>query len=204
MRFVKICGLTREQDVEAAIEAGANAIGFVLEPTSIRFIPSVERLVELARCAKEASTEVIRVGVFGFTSGSPYASLPQLALLDAIQSLDEAPTDWSEQDWRAARVGGPNQAFPELMGQSMLVLDAYSETGLGGTGTTSDWELARAWVSASPIPALLAGGLNPRNVAQAIQTVQPYGVDVSTGVEEAPGIKDRELLREFIAAAKSV
>lgn len=203
MIFVKICGLTREPDVEAAIEFGASAVGFVLEPSSSRFIATIDRLVELARFAKASAPNVLRVGVFGDSRRSPLAGAPQLDLLNAIQSHDETPTEWSEHDWLACPIAGRESAFPKLNGQSMLVLDAFSPQGYGGTGLSIDWDLAAEWVAASPIPVVLAGGLTPENVSDAVRKVKPFGVDVSTGVESGPGVKDHDKVKAFLEAARS-
>jgi phosphoribosylanthranilate isomerase len=93
--------------------------------------------------------------------------------------------------------------FDEVGVAKRLLIDAYSPSAFGGTGERADWSLARQIVDRSPLPVILAGGLSPENAADAIQAVRPFGLDVSSGVESAPGIKDRAKISDFIAAVRA-
>jgi phosphoribosylanthranilate isomerase len=201
MTRVKICGLTRPQDVECAIDSGASAVGFVFEPSSPRFI--------VAAASAEAALAVpavylMRVAVFGHyplrnaadVDMSRYVSL--LAQCNAVQSLD-APQMFHGSRYQVVRL--PADVAPDPDAIEGVVLDTFDPDSYGGTGKTLDWELAAEFVRGFPKPTILAGGLTPENVFEAIRIVRPYGVDVSSGVESAPGVKDHGRIRAFLAAA---
>lgn len=190
MTRVKICGLTRFEDAQCALEAGADALGFVLEPTSPRCLPADSEL--LARLG-EFGPYVTRVAVFGPPRGV------DLSGFDAVQSLGERVD--GKRSVRVLRVAPGSPLEVDLGDCDAVLLDAFSPQQYGGTGERIDWGWAAEFVAASPKPVVLAGGLNPSNVADAIRTVRPYAVDVASGVEAAPGIKDHKLIRAFIREA---
>lgn len=187
--IVKICGLRRQEDAELAAELGADLLGFVCEPTSPRFVGegwSPEWL---------ASLPLPRVAVYG-PVGAPSTAFTH------VQG-HTWPEDWRDPRPRLAvwRLGSP-EGEPKVKG-AYLVLDAYHTGQHGGLGKTIDWDVAAEIVERSPVPVLLAGGLTPENVGEAIRRVRPVGVDVSSGIEKAPGVKDPERLRAFIESARS-
>lgn len=192
---VKICGLTRVADVEAAALCGADAVGIVLEPTSSRFVPNDQELQDLLNVVPPFVT---KVAVFGESM-----DLNRTKGFDAVQSL-------SNSEGRAClRIRAFHLSEDSLttilkfQNADAILLDSYVPGKLGGTGERSDWTLARRVVEEQTLPIILAGGLTPTNVSEAIRLVRPYAVDVSTGVESSPGIKDAELVRRFILEAKA-
>lgn len=194
MTRIKICGLTRPEDVELAIGLGVNAVGFVLEPSSPRCV-SKETLAELLR---RVPANVDAVLVFG---PSP-ERLPE-SVRSAVQSLPPRPaTDRWLGCLRLRRDRPPGPVPHELESAEAIVLDAFHPSAYGGTGRTVDWDVAAGIVRAWPKPIVLAGGLTPDNVAEAVDRVSPWGVDVSSGVEQRPGIKDRSLLIDFVRAVR--
>ena len=201
---VKICGITNLADAQAAVEAGADALGFIFYEKSPRFVP----LKTAAEISKQLPPFVMRVGVF--------VNAPEDFVLRAIAECnltmlqfhgDEPPefcTQFGLMSMKAFRIRDAEtlKLIPNYQTDAYL-LDAFSSTTLGGTGEKFNWELA---VEAQKFgkPIFLAGGLTPENVAEAVKKVQPFGVDVSSGVESAPGKKDPAKVKAFIAAAKSV
>lgn len=199
---VKICGITRKQDIEATVSAGADAVGLVFYPPSPRYV-DLGRAAELAR---RVPPFVTRVGLF--VDADPVAVEETLAAaqIDLLQFHgDEAP-DYCERFGRpylkVARMR-PGfdllefaRAYPSAQG---LLLDACVE-GFGGAGQTFDWSLVPRDL---PLPVVLAGGLTPDNVGSAIRQLRPWGVDVSSGVEVAKGIKDAAKIAAFMAAVKN-
>lgn len=202
MTRVKICGFTRREDVEAAIQLGADAVGFVFEPTSPRFVgPQKSRAL-----LSGLPPLVERVAVFGlFSQRMPFR------LIRLVQATDFSLSFRPERRIQALRVQ-PGTSAREVMsitqdliadsGCEALLLDGYTTRALGGAGEKIDWAVAAEVVAAFAKPVILAGGLTPENVAEAIKLVRPYAVDVSSGVESKPGIKDYEKMRHFIEAAK--
>ncbi|MCX7800664.1 MAG: phosphoribosylanthranilate isomerase [Fimbriimonadales bacterium] len=194
MTRIKICGLTRPADVELAVELGADAVGFVLEPTSPRCV-DLESLPDLLRWVPEGVDAVL-------VYGPPPASLPE-ARFSAVQSLPPRP---AAGRWLGCLRLGPKfrlGSLPrELEPAEAVVLDAFDRGSYGGTGRTVDWEAAAAVVGAWPKPVVLAGGLAPENVAEAVRRVRPWGVDVSSGVEARPGVKDPARLAAFVQAVR--
>jgi phosphoribosylanthranilate isomerase len=192
---VKICGITRLRDAEEALELGAHALGFVLEPSSSRYVGHNRELLRgLARLRPFATL----VAVFG-----PYRPEEDLAPFDAVQALDLPVQTGFRKTIRAVRLQGEEEieAATAGRGADALLLDAFHPEAYGGTGTVLDWDRARRIVELAEVNVILAGGLVAENVGQAIERVRPYGVDVSSGVEASPGIKDPEKIRRFIEAA---
>jgi phosphoribosylanthranilate isomerase len=201
---IKVCGLTREADVDAAVEAGADAIGLVLYARSPRCV-SVARAAELAhRLPPFVMPVVLLVNADAALAAQVREALPQ-ALLQFHG--DEAPADCEaiaagRPFIRAARMGPGfdllNFALSFGAAQAILV-DAHVE-GYGGGGQVFDWSLLP---SSLPRPMVLSGGLHPGNVEEGIRRVRPWAVDVSSGVEASKGIKDAVLLRQFCQAVRT-
>jgi phosphoribosylanthranilate isomerase len=199
---VKICGITREQDLEVAVDAGADALGFVFYPSSPRHVDAVRA----ATLAVRVPPFVTRVGLFVNAEPATVNSVLAVVPLDLLQFHgDEAP-DYCGQFGRpylkVARMR-PGfdlleyaRNFPSAQG---LLLDAYVEA-YGGAGRTFDWSLIPRNL---PLPVILSGGLTSENVADAVRGVRPWAVDVSSGVEAAKGIKDANKIAAFMAAVKN-
>lgn len=201
---IKICGITRPADARAADEAGADFIGFVFYPGSPRHVePGQAREILAAAALKNAKP----VGVFvNERPGAVAAAVRELGLYAAQLHGDEQAPDYRGlgiRIWRAVRFAGSNPApQPEDWPQAeRFVVDAAAGGLYGGSGAKADWAAARTLAQRAPV--MLAGGLTPRNVAEAIAAVEPLGVDVSGGVETRPGIKDAELVRAFARAART-
>ncbi len=201
---VKICGITNLSDGLAAAEAGADALGFVFHDQSPRHV-ALEVAAELIR---ELPPFVIKVGVFVNAPEERVVRAAQECGLNLLQFHgDESPEyclQFGLMSMKAFRVRDQAslQALPDYRTDAWL-LDAYAPDKLGGTGETFNWDLAlqaRTWNR----PIFLAGGLTPENVAEAVRCARPYAVDVSSGVEAAPGKKDHARVRAFIQAAKAV
>lgn len=195
MTRVKICGITRREDAEVAIELGAHALGFILEPTSKRYLREVPAWIEIL------PPYVAKVAVFGNMPAD--FDDPRF---DAVQaSAESLPLDSRFDNIAAVRCKA-DDSVQSILAKSecagAIHLDAFVEGNYGGTGRCIDWALAAEIVRASPKPVILAGGLTPENVAEAIRRVKPYAVDLSSGVEESPGIKDPVKLKHFFEAVR--
>jgi len=199
---VKICGITREEDAWVAVEGGADALGFVFYPKSPRAI-SPERAGEISRRLPPFLT---RVGVFVDEPPERVSQVFERAALDAVQLHGSEPAESMAQYpgkvIKAFRIRGPEslEALPHYPVGAYL-LDAYRKGVPGGTGETFDWDLAVRAKKYGKV--ILSGGLTPDNVAEAIQAVQPYAVDVSSGIEAEPGVKDPERLKRFFQQVRS-
>ena len=201
---VKICGITSVADALAAAEAGADMIGLMLYEQSPRHIT----LAQAAAISRALPPFVIRVGVFV----DPDVALVTRAIAECGLSLlqfhgdetSEFCTQFGVMNMKALRMRDADSlAQLEHMHTDAYLLDAHSKSGLGGTGETFNWDLAVAAQKFGK-PIFLAGGLTPQNVAAAVRQVRPFAVDVSSGVESAPGKKDPAKVQAFITAAKSV
>ncbi len=201
---VKICGITRAQDLHAACEAGADALGFVFYDKSPRHV-SIETAAALLR---ELPPFVQSVGLFVNAGPAFVESVLSVAPLDLLQFHgDETPADCARygRPWiKAVRVSVGTDLLKyaaDFAGARGLLLDAFVPGVPGGTGERFDWSLIPANL---PLPVVLSGGLDPGNVADAVRTVRPWAVDVSSGVEAAKGIKDAHKVAQFIARAKAI
>ena len=200
---VKICGITQVPDALAAADAGADALGFMFYPESPRHV-SLDAAAEIIR---ELPPFVAKVGVFVNASAEPVREAIDKCELDTLQFHGEETPDFCRQFGlkaiKAFRVRDKQSLEAMLAYASEAwLLDAFVPGKLGGTGERFDWELAKA-AAARHRTVILAGGLTPGNVAQAVREVCPYAVDVSSGVESSPGKKDLAKLKSFIAAAKA-
>jgi phosphoribosylanthranilate isomerase len=206
---VKFCGMTRAQDAALASEIGASYVGVVFADGPRRVDAAAARTILDA-----AGDRVKRVGVFGTNDPKEITRIAEGAGLDVVQlHADPSTSDvkairdnFRGEIWAAIRIAGahiPGDAELLFESADAIVLDARSDQRLGGTGQALPWsdlavDLARDRGSSAVV---LAGGLNPENVLSAIRTLGPDVVDVSSGVESSPGIKDPWLMREFYAAA---
>ena len=203
--LVKICGITRAVDAEAAVAAGAQALGFVFWPGSPRRVdPATAR-----RIARALPPFVLRIGVFVDARREELARVAEEVGLDLLQLHGNEPpellADLPRRAIKSVRVGDDFAVEDALRYEgraAAILLDTRVEGGLpGGTGQTFDWTRVRS-VREKASFLMLAGGLNAGNVRVALTAVRPDGVDVSSGVESAPGRKDAEKVRAFVAAVR--
>jgi phosphoribosylanthranilate isomerase len=205
--LIKICGITRAEDALAAAEAGANALGFNFWRPGKRYI-APERAAEIvARLDSVAPAGIRKVGVFVDEKLTTVLEIAAQVKLDVLQFHGAETPDYvsgfetSHAKWKAIGMlpGWNPGALAAYKGVEAFLLDGAGATP-GGTGRTFDWSLAvaaRQWGR-----VILAGGLTPANVADAVKAVAPWGVDVASGVELPPGVKDHHLIREFVRNAK--
>lgn len=204
MTRIKICGITREQDVLAVAHSGADALGLVFYEKSPRHV-SVQQAAKLVHAAPPFITAV---GLFVNPSVDYVRGVLAQVSLDVLQFHgEEAPSfcaQFGKPYLKAIRVKpGVDliQCASRYAGAQGLLLDAYVEGTQGGTGESFDWSLIPHDLT---LPVILSGGLHAGNVAQAIRQVRPYAVDVSSGVEAAKGIKDAAKVAAFIKEVKSI
>jgi len=205
MTRVKVCGITTREDLEVAVDAGADAIGLIVDvPVDTPREISDRRAVELARATPPLVTTVLvtmperpeatvdlasRVQpdvlqVHGDITAGDLAFLSAQVHGDVVKAV--SPADAPEHDTVA----------------DALLVDSLDESGAGGTGETHDWTETRDLVASLESPVVLAGGLTPENVAEAVETARPFGVDVASGVEREPGRKAPEAVAAFVRAAR--
>jgi phosphoribosylanthranilate isomerase len=201
MTRVKVCGIRRIEDAALAVELGASALGFIFWPSSPRFLdPDAARAI-----VGSVPPFVSTVGVFVDQGATHVAEVARGLKLNAVQlhgsEQVEAYDGVAPQVVKAISVGQDGtaeaamRALPPGVG---VLLDAYDPVRRGGTGRTIDWTRAAGLARLRPV--ILSGGLNADNVREAIETVRPYAIDVSSGVESEPGVKDAGKLRAFFAA----
>ena len=202
---IKICGITNREDAEAAIAAGADALGFILYPASKRFIP-IEKAIEIVETLPPF-VQTVAVTVNAMKEFTNLGWRKQLKTFGIAQLHgQESPVHVKavSKYLPVIKVFPADKALVETTANypvSAFMLDTPSPEH-GGTGRAFDWSLAGEFKKRTTKPLILSGGLNPENVAQAIETVQPYAVDVSSGVEASPGRKDHAKLRDFIRICK--
>ncbi|MBI4001554.1 MAG: phosphoribosylanthranilate isomerase [Nitrospira defluvii] len=204
---VKICGITNAEDAAVAVEAGADAVGFVFHKKS----PRCAEAAVVRAIVKTLPPFVLPVGVFVNEEAKVVRDLMDSCGLVLAQLHGDETAAYCEALGRpvlkAIRLKDRRSflALAEFQGRAGVrgfLVDAFSPDAYGGTGQVADWSLAAEAASAATI--LLAGGLTPENVSQAIQQVRPYGVDVSSGVEASPGRKDHGKVRAFVQAVRLV
>jgi len=213
---VKICGLTNLPDAQAAVTSGADLLGFIFYPKSPRSVTS-EQVRTILSNLDRGSSPVLTVGVFvNETLEAILRTLDDCGLDLAQLHGDEPPemlglgpsrpTRLAGRAYKALRPRTPYEAgtmaacYALPWASPAFLIDTYQPNLPGGTGQTGDWQAAAGL--ARTYPLLLAGGLTPSNVQQAVRAVRPWGVDVSSGVETTPGKKDPSAVREFIRKAK--
>jgi phosphoribosylanthranilate isomerase len=200
---VKVCGITRIEDASQAVRLGASALGFVFWPDSPRAI-SVQAARDVARAVPPL---VARVGVFVGASPDEVARIADDVGLDAVQLHGDERVDGYERVKsrliKAVTLNSDDDVLhaAALPAHVTPLVDATDHVRRGGTGQVADWTHAAALAARRPI--ILAGGLTAANVADAIRQVRPWALDVSSGVESAPGIKSRDRLEAFFAAIAS-
>lgn len=188
--IVKICGITNAADAAAAVEAGANALGFNFYEKSPRVITPEAA----AQIAQELPEGVLRVGVFVNAPLERILEIAEKMRLDVVQLHGEQAPDTNFRTWRAVAAGHRlpiNEEQPEA-----YLLDSHSPE-YGGSGKSFDWTLSRQYTGR----IILAGGLGAHNVAEAIRVARPWGVDACSKLESAPGKKDAYQIRDFVASA---
>ncbi len=204
---IKICGIKREDDALAAVHAGVDALGFVFVPGTPRFVePAAAR-----RIIDRLPPFVARVGLFVDADAETIAATLAATGIDTVQLHGEETPEFAEQ-WRgrakvmkAFRMRGPEtleSMEPYRHAVDAWLLDAHVPGVSGGTGARFDWDLA-VEASCRGVPIVLAGGLRPDNVAEAVARVRPYAVDVSSGVESSPGRKDASKVRALVKAVRA-
>ena len=200
---VKVCGITRREDAVLAVDLGATALGFVFWPRSPRAV-APETVREIT---DGLAPFVSRVGVFVNESPARVAAVAAHAGLTCIQLHgDENASEYVDLQLPVIKAlpvgeGFSLSAVEDLPARVTPLLDAHDPARRGGTGRVIEWTVAAA--AARVRPLILSGGLHPENVKSAVATVHPYAVDVSSGVEAAPGIKDENKLRAFFAALQA-
>ena len=214
MTWVKICGTTNLEDALVAVEAGADAVGFVFYEKSPRYV-TVEKAREIVEKLPE---KVEKVGVFvGERVETAKGTFHDVGLTTAQvygESIDEWMA-WHQSDemklmWAIAGDALKDEFFISLGGRkkpiTALLIDSGSGERPGGTGNRFDWERARVGIShvGSMIPIVVAGGLTPKNVNEAMKVLAPWGVDVASGVEVSPGKKDPDKVLAFVRAVREM
>lgn len=204
---VKICGVTAAADAERIVALGADAIGVNFWPKSKRFIAFDDAEAWL----RDLGDSIVRIGVFVNASPDEIVKILDSGAVDAAQLHgDESPGllgDLLDRGHRAFKAVGIRDremlnGIPEFPGEFIL-LDAYAPAEYGGTGEKMDWRLGREAADRWPDRKIvLAGGLKPENVSDAVDQARPFGVDVASGVELSPGVKDLEKVSAFIANAR--
>jgi phosphoribosylanthranilate isomerase len=204
MTAIKICGITRREDAEAAVALGVHALGFVLWAGSPRKV----ELADVGRIVAGLPPLVTPVGVFVNPSAHEIARAALEGGIRVAQIHGEVP-EWTDSHprltvLRAVRLGAGDEANidPPIPAPTPVLLDAHDPLLHGGTGQTVDWERAAAVARTRPV--ILAGGLTAANVGRALQMVRPYAVDVASGVEESPGVKSHLRMRRFVEAVHRV
>ena len=196
--LVKVCGLSRQEHVDAAVDAGADAVGFVFAESVRRVSPEVARQI-----SESVPGSVKKVAVMLHPSNDDWQDVlagfaPDVLQTDA-EDFENLDVPESIERWPVFREGN---RVTDTLGLSIKVTDTFLYEGAkSGVGETVDW--ARAAEVARQGNMILAGGLSAANVAEAIRIVRPFGVDVSSAVESAPGKKDPAMIREFINAARA-
>jgi phosphoribosylanthranilate isomerase len=198
--FIKVCGITSVSDALHAVEQGATALGFVLWPKSPRAV-TVDRAAEIIAALP---SHVMTVGVFVNEPIDGIRTVAARAHLTAVQLHGDEPPAYADAlDWpvlRAVSVDEIDVVAGAWSADTALLVDNIDPVRRGGTGEAVDW--IRAAGVAKTRRVVLAGGLTPENVGTAIRAVHPFGVDVSSGVESAPGVKDLDKVTQFISNAR--
>lgn len=201
--FVKICGITNLEDALHAVRCKADALGFVFYRPSDRYITPEAA----ARIGEQLPEHISKVGVFVHAEPKYIHEVVSKVKLSAVQLYgNEGADDLVSYETSVIKVFRIKPDFDVEVMKNYIVdaflLDTHSETSFGGTGRTFDWNIAVRAKEYGRI--ILSGGLTPQNIEAAVRFVQPYGVDVSSGVEVSPGKKDKEKVKDFIARAKNV
>ncbi len=197
--LIKICGMTREADAVLAIELGAHAIGMLFYEKSSRFVT----IRQAAAIAKAVPSRGLKVGLFVDADSNTVWEVLDAVALDILQFHGSETAAYCASFglpyWKTLRAKDAD-SLPGLAAQYAeadgILLDTWHPTKAGGTGETFDWSILNGLCITQHL--ILAGGLNPGNVRAAVDQVQPWAVDVCSGVEESPGIKSEQLMQQFI------
>jgi len=206
--FVKICGICSRSDLEQICALGPDAVGFVFWPKSKRYV----RPEQVAEWMDAIPADIKKVGVFVEPDAAAVDAIARTCRLDVVQ-IHLTSNDWKMdhplfqglETWLSPRMEEGVSAdilsavTPE---PSALLADTFDPETIGGTGTRGNWDAAVNMKRDLGKPLILAGGLTPGNVRSAIAAVQPWGVDISSGVEKEPGVKDLGKVKQFISAAR--
>jgi phosphoribosylanthranilate isomerase len=204
MVYAKVCGITNVEDAQLAVEFGASAIGFVFWPESPRFVDPKKA----AMVRRILPPSILPVGVFVDQSVSYVRRVAEIVHLGAVQLHGCESYAYCQSIGlpiiRAVSVenGKMMTALSDVPETATVLLDAHDPVKKGGTGKSIDWESARSVARSRKV--ILSGGLRPETVALGVKTVQPFGVDVSSGVEQSPGRKDPARLRSFFESLASI
>jgi phosphoribosylanthranilate isomerase len=197
--FVKICGITRLADARHAVDCGAAALGFMFWPGSARYVAPARA----AEIIADLPAHVVTVGVFVNQSVETIRDVVSETGIGTVQLHgNETPAyaaAIAQPVWRAVGVHEAHDAVAAWPAETTLLLDVV-DPARRGTGQTVDWQGAAAVARTRRV--VLAGGLTPENVREAIEIVRPFGVDVSSGVEDSPGIKNMDKIERFLAGAR--
>jgi len=213
--WVKICGNTSLADAQFAVDAGADAVGFVFAPSPRRVTPQ-----QVAAITPHLPAAMEKIGVFVDVDFATLADTVELSGLTGVQlhygEADDLVAQLRERFGPGLRIlrvihfgeeaAGQLQAARSEAGVDAVLVDSRTATAVGGTGIAFDWQAARAAIFSGEgrLKLIAAGGLTPANVAQAIATLSPWGVDVASGVEASPGKKDPRKVREFVRNARAL
>jgi phosphoribosylanthranilate isomerase len=200
---VKICGITNLDDALVAVKYGADALGFIFAPSKRQVNPATVREI-----TRRLPPFVVKVGVFVNEDPQVVKEVIWDCRLDLAQLHgEETPGDCEVLAGRVIKAFKAGKDLPDPVWQDAelqgILLDTYHEGAAGGTGAIFDWNLFQEFRLLNR-PLILAGGLNPGNIGEAVRITRPDGVDVSSGVESRPGVKDEVKLREFFRAVRSV
>ena len=202
--FVKICGCRSREDLELIVAAGADAVGFIFWPGSKRYVEPAQ----VGAWWRDLAADTTRVGVFVDATEEAITRAVDEAGLDVVQFHGGESPDFcariQARRWKAVHLNRPSDTPAEAYPVEAFVLDYHDGAQPGGTGQAVDWDEAARWVGAAATRVVLAGGLTPANVTEAVRRVQPWGVDVSSGVESSVGVKDAEQVREFIEQCRRI
>ncbi len=205
---IKICGITNEVDAQAAARLGADALGFIFYPKSVRFVTPEVALEIITKLPPFVST----VGVFVDEPADRIVRTAEMCGLNAVQiypngpggpdEFDESLSDLPFRVIRAIRVkdAGSLKVISSYKGGTAFLLDTYRPGTPGGTGSSFDWDLVKKYIPDYRI--IIAGGLSAENVGRVVGEYAPYGVDAASGVESEPGVKDHQKLERFITNAR--
>ena len=203
--LIKICGITLEEDAENALNSGVDAIGLNFYAASPRYV-TIEQATKISNLVKD---NALIVGLFVNAEPDFVRQVQDKVPLDILQFHGDESSEYCEQFkrsyWKALRVKDSAEVAGQILAHakaSAILLDAWHEEQYGGTGETFDWDFIKDLTLSQKL--ILAGGINPQNAAQAVKQVRPWGIDVSSGVEESPGIKSAKLMKQFIEEVRSV
>jgi phosphoribosylanthranilate isomerase len=206
--FIKICGICSRPDLEQVCALGPDAVGFIFWPKSKRYV----RPEQMAAWLPSIPESIKKVGVFVEPTADDLEAIARECQLDAVQ-IHQTSNDWKIdrplyhglEIWLSPKMEenvAPSVLQAVSPEPSVLLADAFDPNTIGGTGVVGDWDAAAQMKQALGKPLMLAGGLNPENVAEAIETVDPWGVDVSSGVEKEPGVKNIRKVKKFISSVR--